>query len=127
MSRPDILVVEDDGATRDLLRMSLELEGYTVSLAANGAEGWQRLREAPPSLLVLDIMMPEMNGVELLGRIRGDPVLSSLPVIVVSALGALTSAAATLVDEYVPKPFDLDALIATVARYCAAPVGSARP
>jgi CheY-like chemotaxis protein len=125
VSSADILVVEDDGATRDLLRMSLELEGYTVALAPNGAEGWRQLRSAAPQLLLLDIMMPEMDGAELLGRIRGDPVLSRIPVIVISAFGAMASAAASLAQEYVPKPFDLDVLLATIARYCAAPLATA--
>jgi CheY-like chemotaxis protein len=125
VSSADILVVEDDGATRDLLRMSLELEGYTVALAPNGAEGWRQLRSAAPQLLLLDIMMPEMDGAELLGRIRGDPLLSRLPVIVISAFGAMASAAASLAQEYVPKPFDLDVLLSTIARYCAAPLATA--
>lgn len=126
MPGAEILVVEDDGATRDLLRMSLELEGYTVSLAANGVEGWERLRTSPPSLVVLDIMMPEMDGAELLGLMRRDPGLSRLPVIVVSAFGAMASIAASLAEVYIPKPFDLDALMATIARYCAPPLAAER-
>jgi CheY-like chemotaxis protein len=126
MTSADILVVEDDGATRDLLRMSLELEGYTVSLAANGVEGWQRLRSSPPSLVLLDIMMPEMDGGELLGLIRGDPELSRLPVIVISAFGAMTSITSSRAEEYVPKPFDLDGLLATIERYCGRPLATSR-
>lgn len=120
MSAAEILVVEDDGATRELLQMSLEMEGYAVSLASNGVEGWERLRAAPPTLVLLDIMMPQMDGAELLGRIRGEPRLARLPVIVVSAFGAMAGVAASLAQEYVVKPFDLDALLAMIARYCAA-------
>jgi CheY-like chemotaxis protein len=122
MTRADILVVEDDGATRELLQMSLELEGYTVALASNGVEGWQRLRASPPSLVLLDIMMPEMDGAELLGLIRADPGFAQLPVIVVSAFEPASTAVSSIAEEYLPKPFDLDALIAAIARYCTAPV-----
>ena len=126
MNCADILVVEDDGATRDLLRMSLELEGYTVSLASNGVEGWEYLRASPPSLVLLDIMMPEMDGAELLALIRRDPGLARLPVIVISAFGAMASIATSLAEEYIPKPFDLDALMAAIGRYCAAPLATSR-
>jgi CheY-like chemotaxis protein len=122
MNSADILVVEDDGATRDLLRMSLELEGYTVSLASNGVEGWQRVRASPPCLVLLDIMMPEMDGGELLGLIRGDPELARLPVIVISAFGAMTSITSSRAEEYVPKPFDLDGLMTKIERYCGPPL-----
>jgi len=124
--RADILVVEDDGATRELLQMSLELEGYAVELATNGADGWRRLRSSlPPRVVLLDIMMPEMDGAELLSLIRADPRLARLPVIVISAFGAMASVASSLAHEYVPKPFDLDTLLATIARYCAAPLAPA--
>ena len=126
MNCADILVVEDDGATRDLLRMSLELEGYTVSLASNGVEGWEYLRASPPSLVLLAIMMPEMDGAELLALIRRDPGLARLPVIVISAFGAMASIATSLAEEYIPKPFDLDALMAAIGRYCAAPLATSR-
>ena len=126
MNCADILVVEDDGATRDLLRMSLELEGYTVSLASNGVEGWEYLRASQPSLVLLDIMMPEMDGAELLALIRRDPGLARLPVIVISAFGAMASIATSLAEEYIPKPFDLDALMAAIGRYCAAPLATSR-
>jgi CheY-like chemotaxis protein len=127
MNSADILVVEDDGATRDLLRMSLELEGYTVSLASNGVEGWQRVRASPPCLVLLDIMMPEMDGGELLGLIRGDPELARLPVIVISAFGAMTSITSSRAEEYVPKPFDLDGLMTKIERYCGPPLATSQP
>lgn len=118
MASAEILVVEDDGPTRDLLRISLELEGYSVALACNGIEGLQRLREDPPALVLLDIMMPAMDGAELLGQIRNDPSLARLPVIVLSAFGRAGAVAAELAQEYVPKPFDLDVLVAAIARHC---------
>lgn len=118
MPSAEILVVEDDGPTRELLRISLELEGYSVALACNGIEGWQRLRADPPALVLLDIMMPAMDGAELLGKIRRDPALARLPVIVLSAFGSAGAVAAELAQEYVPKPFDLDVLVAAIARHC---------
>ncbi|MEO8480003.1 MAG: response regulator, partial [Gemmatimonadota bacterium] len=80
-----VLVVEDDHATGDLLRRTLESEGWTVVVAENGREGLACYDEAPPSLILLDLMMPEMDGFDFLETIRGAPRASTAPVIVVTA------------------------------------------
>ncbi len=80
-----ILVVDDDPALRELLRRLLEREGYAVQEAENGRAALERLREAPPGLIVLDLMMPEMDGFEFVAAVRADKAWQTIPIIVVTA------------------------------------------
>ncbi|HET7024406.1 MAG TPA: response regulator [Gemmatimonadales bacterium] len=80
-----VLVVEDDPPTAELVRRTLETEGWTVELARNGREGLARFDAAAPSLILLDLMMPEMNGFDFLEALRAPPRASDAPVIVVTA------------------------------------------
>ena len=79
-----ILIVEDDEATRDLLQRILSAEGWTVATAANGQEALQRLSEAPPGLILLDLLMPEMGGIELLNELRAKPEYRNIPTIIIT-------------------------------------------
>jgi CheY-like chemotaxis protein len=116
-----VLVVDDDPDLREAIQRALEIEGYQVSLAANGREAWESLRCAPPpALILLDLMMPVMSGVEFLANLRADDRLRTLPVILMTAFG---STAATVVSQsqgYLPKPLGLDELLGVVSRYCPA-------
>ena len=80
-----VLLVEDDSDTRDMLRRSMEKEGWTVSEAANGRQGLERLTEGIPSLILLDLMMPEMDGFTFLQELRARPDGHHSPVIVITA------------------------------------------
>jgi len=80
-----ILVVDDDPALRELLRRLLEREGYQVQEAENGRAALARLREAPPGLIVLDLMMPEMDGFDFVTAVRRDEAWRTIPIIVVTA------------------------------------------
>ena len=80
-----VLVVEDDAPTAELMRRTLEAEGWSVRVARNGREGLARYDEAPPSLVLLDLMMPEMDGFDFLEALRAAPRRSTAPVIVVTA------------------------------------------
>ncbi len=80
-----ILVVDDDPALRVLLRRLLEREGYAVHEAENGRAALRRLREAPPGLIVLDLMMPEMDGFDFVTAVRNDEAWRTIPIIVVTA------------------------------------------
>jgi CheY-like chemotaxis protein len=82
---PTVLVVEDDPATRDMLRRSMEREGWTVREAENGRLGLERLTEGIPSLIVLDLMMPEMDGFDFMGNLRKRHDGRLVPVIVITA------------------------------------------
>ncbi len=115
-----ILVVEDDAATRDAVAFVLEDEGYSVTGVANGQEALHHLRRtSPPHLILLDLMMPIMNGWEFRKEQTEDPELKSIPVLVISADRAVPQKAAALgAIDYLLKPIDLDQLLEAVQRYC---------
>jgi PAS domain S-box-containing protein len=84
VGRP-VLVVEDDGPTREMIRRTLEREGWQVTVAENGREGLARLAEAPPALILLDLIMPEMNGFEFVAELRQNEAWRAIPVVVITA------------------------------------------
>jgi CheY-like chemotaxis protein len=81
----EVLVVDDEAGTRELLKEMLESEGYIPELAANGKEALESLARISASAMVLDLIMPEMDGFELLMRMKEDPGLSNIPVLVLTA------------------------------------------
>jgi CheY-like chemotaxis protein len=115
-----ILLVEDDPATRDAVALALELEGYAVFGAADGAEALARLRSGPPPrLILLDLMMPVLDGWTFRARQQQDPALASIPVVVVSADGSVPQKAAALgAADHLTKPIDVGQLLQTVKRHC---------
>ena len=80
-----VLVVDDDAGVRQLLRRMLEPAGYTVVEAANGREALERLREAAPGVILLDLMMPEMDGFEFVAEVRRHEALRAIPIVVITA------------------------------------------
>ena len=110
-----ILVVDDDPAVTSVLRRSFIFEGYHVETAASGAEALRLARERPPSLVILDVMMPGIDGLEVCRRLReGD---RSLPILLLTAKDAPTDQIIgfeTGADDYVTKPFNFDVLLARV-------------
>ena len=80
-----VLLVEDDPNTRDMLRRSMEKEGWTVTEAENGRIGLERLTESIPALILLDLMMPEMDGFGFMQELRTRPDARNIPVIVITA------------------------------------------
>ena len=112
MNQFRLLVVDDDRETREALRTALEDEGYTVAVAANGAEAMAKLEERPPRLVLLDLMMPIVDGWEVLDRMRANPALAGVPVCVCTAL---EPAPATRADFVLRKPFGVEALMQVVS------------
>lgn len=115
--RRSILVVEDDPGIRDSLLECLATEGFDVQLAANGAEGLARLRAGRPHLVVLDLVMPVMNGAEFLDAVAGDAALRDVPVILMTAAMPAPGERLPRATGYLPKPFDLDELLEAVERH----------
>jgi len=112
--RATILVVDDDPRMRRLLRANLERAGYRVSTAADGAEALDRAELEPPDLIVLDVMMPTMDGLACLRRLRE---YSAVPVILLTAKGEETDKVQGLdlgADDYLTKPFGPAELLARV-------------
>lgn len=113
--RCDILVVDDDLDIRETLLELLELEGYTTRGAANGQEALDRLRQVRASVILLDLMMPVMDGFEFRRQQLGDPVLCDIPVIVVSAGGNCERSARELgAHGCVKKPLDVIKLLDSI-------------
>jgi len=113
-----ILIVEDDPDVRDTLREVLESEGLSVMTATNGKEALERLASSPrPCMILLDLLMPVMNGLEVLDALRLDPRLATIPVIIVSAHDHLAGQAKGATG-FLKKPVDLDVLVETVQRAC---------
>ena len=118
MSTKTVLIVEDDQAIRDMIRSILEIEGYEVRAASNGAEGIQLLQQnGVPSVVILDMMMPKMNGWDFLDVMRSNPKTADIPVVVVSAYGEIAKSVKPTC--YVPKPVKLEALLSALES-CAA-------
>jgi two-component system, sensor histidine kinase ChiS len=104
-----LLVVDDVEANRDVLSRRLERQGYTVSIAVNGRQALEMLRATTFDLVLLDIIMPEMDGYEVLQRLKADEALRHIPVIMISALNELDSAVRCIemgAEDYLPKPFN---------------------
>ena len=110
-----ILVVDDDPAVTSVLRRGLTYEGFTVATAADGRAGLEQIRDQLPDLVILDVMMPELDGFEVLRRIRlADP---TLPVLMLTAKDASSDQVQGLeagADDYVVKPFTFEVLLARI-------------
>lgn len=109
-----VLVVEDERDLREGIAEVLEEEGYAVATAENGAVGLQRAREFGPEVILLDLMMPVMNGYQFLEAQQQDPALAHVPVVVVSAVARSVKAASVV--EHVSKPFNIVQLLSIVER-----------
>ena len=114
-----MLVVDDDRDIRETLQEILETEGYEVQTARNGADGLERARAARPSLILLDLFMPIMDGAEFRHRQMEDAQLADIPVVIVSAAAGLEERIAELgVAGHLEKPLDIEHLFDVVGRYC---------
>jgi DNA-binding response OmpR family regulator len=106
---PTVLIVEDDPVILRLLEVNFELEGFKVMLAHDGSEGVEAARRQRPDVLISDIMMPKMSGIELVEALKADAETSSIPIILLSAkaqTGDLKSGMDAGADDYVTKPFE---------------------
>jgi two-component system response regulator MprA len=108
-----ILVVDDDRAVRESLRRSLTFNGYTVDLAVDGVNALEKVAESRPDAVVLDVMMPRLDGLEVCRRLRSAG--EDLPILVLTARDSVSERVAGLdagADDYLPKPFALEELLA---------------
>ena len=112
-----ILIIEDEIDIRELLTYNLELEGFEVVGAANGEEAYRALRSEPIQLVVLDLMLPDISGLEICRYIRRDSALSRIPVIMLTAKGEEVDRIVGFelgADDYVTKPFNIREMILRV-------------
>ena len=112
-----ILVIDDDMAINELIKVNLELQGYSVIQAYNGIEGFAEAKQDEPALVILDVMMPEIDGFTVAQRIRQCPEIAETPIIMLTALSQLNNKVNGFnigVDDYLTKPFEIDELIVRV-------------
>src|SRR5713226_7565348 len=112
-----ILVVDDVEVNRDLLTRRLKQQGHAVATAENGRQALERVRGEEFDLVLLDIMMPEMDGYQVLEELQRDPALKHIPVIMISAVGEIESEVKCIemgATDYLPKPFNTVLLKARV-------------
>ena len=110
-----ILVVEDEDDIRELLRYNLAKEGYQVTGLASGEEALKAVKATRPDLMVLDLMLPEMDGLEVCRSLKQDPQTRNLPIVMLTAKGEEADIVAGLelgADDYITKPFSLRVLLA---------------
>ncbi|MHB1414035.1 MAG: response regulator [Chloroflexota bacterium] len=114
-----ILVVDDDISIRQLVQMLIEDElGVPTVGAGDGREALRAISELTPILVVLDIMMPGVDGLHVLRQMKSQPATRGIPVIAISAVSSLRLKMADIgCDEYLAKPFEIDSLLKTVARH----------
>jgi DNA-binding response OmpR family regulator len=109
MPVPSVLVVEDDPTILQLLEVNFEMEGFLVLTAEDGEEGLAVAREAIPDVIVSDVMMPKMSGLEMVAALKADPLTTGIPVVLLSAKAQGTDVRGGLeagADDYVTKPFE---------------------
>ena len=108
-AQASILVVDDDALNRKLLVRLLEREGHRARTAANGREALELIRGTPADVVLLDVVMPELDGISVLEQLKSDPALEHVPVIMISAVDDLASVVRCIeigAEDYLPKPYD---------------------
>lgn len=115
-----ILIVEDERDARETLQHLFQLEGYAAAGAANGKEGLVKLDEFRPCMILLDLMMPVMNGWEFLEALKKDrqDILQNIPVVVISAAADVGDIPRQLGCRTMKKPLDLDQLLSLAQQHC---------
>ena len=117
MAKPKILVIEDEPDILEVMQYNLEREGYKVVACRNGEQGLSRIRTDNPDIVILDLMLPGMDGVEVCRQVKSDPVTRAIPIIMVTAKAEESDIVLGLgigADDYIGKPFSPRELIARV-------------
>lgn len=118
MPKAQILCIEDEAGMQDLLRLILESAGYVFLDARDGEEGLKKMREEQPDLVLLDLMLPNVDGAEVLLQKQKDPTIRDIPVIAVTALASpfdqIMWKRRTEIEDYVTKPFARKQLLETI-------------
>ena len=123
-----VLTIEDQPDIRRLIRMTLEFKGFKVLEAGNGEEGLALAQTGRPDLVLLDVLMPGIGGLSAAKRLRADPALHNIPIVMLSALGSASDIDAGLdtgASAYLTKPFSPVTLLELVGRLIAQKTGQA--
>ncbi|NOT80354.1 MAG: response regulator [Bacteriovoracaceae bacterium] len=114
MSKKRLLIVDDEKIILDLLQDLLTLEGYIVSTACNGLQGLEKFNESRPDLVMTDMMMPLMNGRDLIKEIRKNPVNNNIPIILTSSMSNVSAFTNEGWQLFIKKPSDIDFIIESI-------------
>ena len=118
MPEATVLLVDDDPVILKLLQVNFEMEGYDVITASDGVEGLEMARAEQPDIILLDIMMPKMDGLEVTRHLKADENLKSIPIVLLSAKAQASDVQAGKdagADDYLTKPFDPLELLSRVS------------
>ena len=116
--KPKILIIDDEIHIVELIRFNLETSGYEVDIAYDGLDGYLKIKENAPQLVLLDWMLPNISGIDMLKKIRNDKSLSDIPVIMLTAKNMESDKIEGLelgADDYITKPFSIKELLARVS------------
>ena len=114
-----VLVIEDDKDIVELVRYNLEKDGYQVASSVDGATGLSQIRKSPPDVLILDLMLPKLSGLDICKEVRRDVSLNRLPILILTAKGEEADRVVGLelgADDYLVKPFKEEQLIEKAGR-----------
>lgn len=112
-----ILTVDDDAGIRRLVQLNLQRAGYRVTTAVDGLDALEKIPEDRPDLMIVDVTMPRLDGIELLRRIKGNPDTASIPVVMLTAKSQdadIQEGSRSGAEAYIPKPFNPRQLLETV-------------
>ena len=112
-----VIIVDDDHIFRMLLKEMLTAKGYEVVEAVNGKDGFEKIKSEKPALAIFDVSMPEMNGIELLNKVREDEEFFDLPVLMLTVRDSIEDQIKGFeygADDYLAKPFDQEILLAKI-------------
>jgi len=122
-----VLAIDDDVDTLEALSIALKMHGYDVYTACTGMEGIQLARQHQPSIILVDVMLPRMDGYQVCRHLRADPATAHIPIVMVSARGRIADQAAGIAagaTRYVIKPLSLRSLVTLVDALTSVPVAS---
>ncbi len=119
-----ILIVDDEPDFSMIVQTYLEKEGFATELAYNGLEGFEKIKANPPDAIVLDVMMPEMDGYELCAALKQDPAYANIPIVLLTAVADRVTSTkyshydgmSTEADDYLPKPASAEDITQSVKR-----------
>jgi two-component system alkaline phosphatase synthesis response regulator PhoP len=124
MSKKRILIVDDEPDFSMIVQTYLEKEGFATEVAYNGVEGFEKIKANPPDAIVLDVMMPEMDGYELCAALKKDSAYANIPIVLLTAVADRVTPTkyshydgmSTEADDYLPKPASADDITQSVKR-----------
>ncbi|MEW6585109.1 MAG: response regulator [Nitrospirota bacterium] len=124
MEKKKILLVDDDADFTEATKLLLESRSYDVSFANDGKEGLKKVQADPPDLIILDVMMPEMDGYQVCAQLKSDPKYKQIPVLLLTAVGEAIPATSYTkdmgmrveADDYIPKPVEPVEILARVEK-----------